>query len=82
MSNIRGLSAVLIRNGPSNIIFFLSPEYVKNSLPSEWIRKNKWTSGLTDFFCGICSNETEEGLGLACPSIYQDIMKVSKHAIQ
>jgi len=51
----RGLSAVLIRNGPSNVIFFFSREYVKNSLPSEWTEKNKWTSGLTDFFCGACT---------------------------
>ena len=51
----RGLSAVLIRNGPSNCIFFFSRENVKKMLPSEWTAKDRWTSGLTDFFCGACT---------------------------
>jgi len=51
----RGLSAVLIRNGPSNVIFFFSREHVKNLLPKNWTERSSWTSGLTDFFCGACT---------------------------
>ena len=51
----RGLSAVLIRNGPSNVIFFFSREHVKKLLPTEWTQRTSWTSGLTDFFCGACT---------------------------
>ena len=48
----RGLSAILFRNGPSNVIFFASREHVKASLPDSWTEKGRWTDGLANFCCG------------------------------
>ena len=48
----RGLTPVLMRNGPSNVIFFSSREKVKLMLPSEWTERGKWTSYLADFLSG------------------------------
>ena len=48
----RGVSAVLMRNGPSNVIFFASREKIKALLPSEWTQRGRLTSYLADFLCG------------------------------
>ena len=48
----RGLSAVLMRNGPSNVIFFASREKVKLLLPEKWTERGRLTSYLADFLCG------------------------------
>jgi hypothetical protein len=49
----RGLSAVLMRNGPSNVIFFGSREHIKTHLlPSKWTVRGQWSSYLTDFLSG------------------------------
>ena len=47
----RGLTAVLLRNGPSNIIFFASKEKIQKSLPKEWQQKGSMTY-FADFLCG------------------------------
>jgi len=50
----RGLSAVLMRNGPSNVIFFASREKVRALLPVD--RGHKGLTGyLADFICGACT---------------------------
>jgi len=49
----RGLTAVLLRNGPSNIIFFGSREKIRESLPEEWGTNSDFKfKYLADFLCG------------------------------
>lgn len=48
----RGLSGVLLRNGPSNVIFFASREKVKTALPDKWRERSRLESYLADFLCG------------------------------
>ena len=48
----RGLTPILMRNGPSNVIFFTSREKLKNMLPPEWTERGKFTTYLADFITG------------------------------
>ena len=48
----RGLSAVLMRNGPSNVIFFASRDKIKSMLPEKWTDRTHYSSYLADFFSG------------------------------
>jgi len=51
----RGLSAILLRNGPSNVIFFASKEKIRESLPLEWTEdegRSKTKKYVADFLCG------------------------------
>ena len=47
----RGLTVILLRNGPSNVMFFLGKEFVNNHLPA----LDKDSSHIVkDFLCGAC----------------------------
>jgi len=48
----RGLTPILMRNGPSNVIFFTSREKMKKMLPPEWTERGKFTTYLADFITG------------------------------
>jgi len=50
----RGLTAVLLRNGPSNIIFFASREKIRELLPKEDPSAKSYYAYLADFLCGSC----------------------------
>lgn len=51
----RGLSAVLLRNGPSNVPFFLFRDYAMENLP----RSNSQADRISqDFFCGAVLGAT------------------------
>eukprot|EP00095_Tigriopus_kingsejongensis_P008877 maker-scaffold15_size728074-snap-gene-6.24 protein:Tk08877 transcript:maker-scaffold15_size728074-snap-gene-6.24-mRNA-1 annotation:"hypothetical protein CAPTEDRAFT_128352" len=47
----RGLSAILLRNCPGNVIFFSSRERIKASLPATWTT-GTYASNISDFFGG------------------------------
>ena len=47
----RGLSAILLRNCPGNVIFFTSREKLKGSMPEEWTT-GSYGGNLSDFVCG------------------------------
>lgn len=51
----RGLSAVLMRNGPSNVIFFASREELKKKLPKQWTAHKQYAVYVADFLCGACT---------------------------
>jgi len=48
----RGLTAVLLRNGPSNIIFFASREKIRELLPKADPNTSSSYAYLADFLCG------------------------------
>jgi len=48
----RGLSGVVLRNGPSNIIFFSAREKVKEVLPRPSPEDSHYYNYLADFLCG------------------------------
>lgn len=90
----RGLSAVLMRNGPSNVIFFASREKVRCLLPaSEWTQRGRLTSYFADFLCGAVTgafistlfypvNVTKTHMQLVIGGPYQSFWTVFRDLLQ